>query len=700
MTTFIFGFFVAVKTIIMWVNNHLDHYSKLMSNLVIVGVSCVLLVFITCQFAKHVLRWIQLMCHKYACKEKCRGYCLLIVGEWGSGKTTLYEDVFKDKKHIKDIKISCFSSNKVELINQLGQYNFFWKIFSLNGILSKLLENNWRTFMPKRRVVVFDDLERLHSGKNNYVDLIGIIDYLKVENKCDIILLANLSNIKNNILNIYMERIVDDICTPPVITEITNVHKFYGNSSELEAYETLGDGVYQTNDRRYYQIINNKKYKLNKQGNDELNFDCEEHEKLNKWFDNYLYPNILMDRDKHKKYSIAYCTQVLERFKEYNIDHVKLNAVTENCYYELMKKNDFSKFENIRVIKSVMYRLNYDIEKLESCNNITTNDNIGRKILVSIIMDVVYNYVVARILFYTNYNLFVKALKYPYVQEDVINNSNEYRKDLEKELEKKSLKLDYFYGYKGIHSFFESKLTEVAVKGEYEKRAFGSLNLLNAEKQWKSVPNSEIDEVKDYILSKTSNLLCYLKHMYCIQSIDIYYYMMLAIVAKKYKKNEIVDEIIKKISLDINGHHTSVQNFYDKYVEKKSGLNDDDRLNTSLNTFTLWFPDEDIDMIMKDGAQHLYSKLGHVVYFVYQGSDDDFCNKKIIDNPEFVRSAEGIYYVERSGNYFQIINGTPNRLSLKVDSETLPQYDNYWHIADSECDKIFKNYKSRSCQLS
>ena len=52
-------------------------------------------------------------------------------------------------------------------------------------------------------------------------------------------------------------------------------------------------------------------------------------------------------------------------------------------------------------------------------------------------------------------------------------------------------------------------------------------------------------------------------------------------------------------------------------------------------------------------------------------------NKKIIDNPEFVRSAEGIYYVERSGNYFQIINGTPNRLSLKVDSETLPQYDNY-----------------------
>ena len=215
MTSFISGFLVSVVIGIIWFNVGLEHCSTVIKNWLTVSVGCVLLAFIIYQGVKSLWIYIKLAHRKYTYKTDQRdGYCLLIVGEWGSGKTTLYEDVFKNKKHIDDIHISCFSANKAELISQLGQESFLWKLCSLNGILSKLLENNWRKFMPTRRVVVFDDLERLHSGEHNYVDLIGVIDYLKVENKCDIILLASCSNIKYNVFTMYMERIVDEICTP------------------------------------------------------------------------------------------------------------------------------------------------------------------------------------------------------------------------------------------------------------------------------------------------------------------------------------------------------------------------------------------------------------------------------------------------------------------------------------------------------
>ena len=68
------------------------------SNLMLFGVECLILAFIIPQGYKSLDIWLERRYPKYDCKAKCSGYCLLIVGEWGSGKTTLYEDVFKNKK--------------------------------------------------------------------------------------------------------------------------------------------------------------------------------------------------------------------------------------------------------------------------------------------------------------------------------------------------------------------------------------------------------------------------------------------------------------------------------------------------------------------------------------------------------------------------------------------------------------------------
>ncbi len=659
MVAFISGFLVIVAIITMCFKN-LTYYSEVIEQLVTVGIGCLLLAFVIYQSVKHSLIWIKLICHRYACKEKVGGYCLLIEGEWGSGKTTLYEDVFRDKKHIKDIKISCFSANKAELINQLGQESFLWKVLSLNGTLSKLLENNWRAFMPKRRVVVFDDLERLHSGENNYVDLIGIIDYLKTSNKCDIILLASFSDIKNEVFLMYMERIVDDVCMPPVIAGTNYLYKLDLCSCKFEKNEDeiLSDGVYQTEDKSYYQLINNKKNKLilKQQCSDDVKmfFDnvryqknAIEHHKLNDWFDSYLYPNVFVDKDKHKKYSIAYYGQMLERFKfGICVDSDRWSKVTMDCYCKLMKEYKFSKFKNIRVIRNVMSRLNDDVTKIEASNGINEDDIIGKEILISILANVVYDYVRARVLFYIDYNLFTEARKYPYDQKGNIHtNETEYHKNLEARLGNKFPEQSYFYVHGvEIHNFFESKLAKIAVKGEYEKRAFGSLNAIlsdhigllykksetterpdkdyqnkslypwdDSEEATQRINNflrtSKINEVRAYILGRAENLLTYLRQMGDIQISDINYYMMLAIVAKENERIDIANVIIEKISLHV-GHLTAVDNLHKKYVLQEQVIEGD----FNLNIFILWFlkdgitPDS-IKTLMNDGVTYLHEKV-------------------------------------------------------------------------------------------
>lgn len=133
--------------------------------------------------------------------------CVLLDGPWGSGKTTYYKNHIKPYFNSEPIYISCFSATRDQLITQLIIANPIFNLLSLHGVLSGLIKNSWQSFMPRNKIIVFDDLERLHSDERNYVDLIAIISYLIVENRCMILLICNKIELRSIIFNSYLEKI-------------------------------------------------------------------------------------------------------------------------------------------------------------------------------------------------------------------------------------------------------------------------------------------------------------------------------------------------------------------------------------------------------------------------------------------------------------------------------------------------------------
>ena len=148
--------------------------------------------------------------------------CVLLDGAWGIGKTYYYEKLIKPNLEKKPIYITCFSATKNELITRLITSSAVFSILSLNGVLVNLMLNNWQSFMPKKQIIIFDDIERLHrESGTSYEDIMAVIDYLKKYN--NILLIANISEIssigtsnQSNIFNLYLERVVDEkILIPP-----------------------------------------------------------------------------------------------------------------------------------------------------------------------------------------------------------------------------------------------------------------------------------------------------------------------------------------------------------------------------------------------------------------------------------------------------------------------------------------------------
>lgn len=144
--------------------------------------------------------------------------CVLLDGEWGIGKTHFYKHNIMPELDKSPIYISCFSATKDELTTRLIMSSAFYSALSLNGLLIKLMLNNWQSFTPKGKIIVFDDIERLHgSSSEPYEDIMAIIDHLKNYNS--ILLIANISEIKNgqpeNIFNRYLEKIVDNTIIVP-----------------------------------------------------------------------------------------------------------------------------------------------------------------------------------------------------------------------------------------------------------------------------------------------------------------------------------------------------------------------------------------------------------------------------------------------------------------------------------------------------
>lgn len=205
--------FILLFIISSWLSNiDLKIIKDFFESMITILASILLLIFICWQIVNSINK--KLKYKKRFCLLNDNWQCLLIDGVWGSGKTTHYETYYKYIDAKPNIYISCFSASRSELIAQIIQQQFCYNLLTLNGLLAKLMESNWQIFMPKGRVIVFDDLERLHTNEDNYLDLIGIIDYLKITNECKIILIADISKTQQ-IFNTYMERVVDEFLIIP-----------------------------------------------------------------------------------------------------------------------------------------------------------------------------------------------------------------------------------------------------------------------------------------------------------------------------------------------------------------------------------------------------------------------------------------------------------------------------------------------------
>ncbi|MBY0379907.1 MAG: hypothetical protein K2P99_05845 [Burkholderiales bacterium] len=220
---------------------------------------CILIITVGGFFIHNSLKYtFNIVSHwrKHKLKNNINYECLLISGAWGLGKTRYYEDNYQDNGALPDIYISCFSATKNDLLARIINQNWLWKILLLNGILVKLFENNWQQFMPKNRTIVLDDPDRLHSADENYLDIIGIIDFLKLNKKCKIILIADTSKIPQ-ILNVYLERIVDEVAIwqPCEIKDLLNDSNYTNFTKQMANYLTYYPGEHLSNRRIVKNIL-------------------------------------------------------------------------------------------------------------------------------------------------------------------------------------------------------------------------------------------------------------------------------------------------------------------------------------------------------------------------------------------------------------------------------------------------------------
>lgn len=358
MKIFSLGFILAFIASALVQHVNIVMIKEFFESMIITTPLILLLIFVCWQSIKS--GYLYFTHEKRFCLLDNKWQCLLIDGAWGSGKTTHYEKYYQYIDNKSNIYISCFSASRSELIAQIIQQRLFYKLLTLNGILAKFMESNWQIFMPKNRVMVFDDLERLHANQDNYLDLIGVIDYLKNKMKCKIILICNMSELKEPIFNSYMERIVDETEFPTLMSKNEFRDNLIKEPNELT--KKLLDRLYQdyASDKiNNLRIIKNIMPKVAKKlDTDYLRFNEDEQvlnssyskiiESINKYYLFYIDNALFKECSNMNNGKILYNHTQDDRDKYYADLQAKLNPF--NLKYEDFKCSEYRNFRDIQKI--------------------------------------------------------------------------------------------------------------------------------------------------------------------------------------------------------------------------------------------------------------------------------------------------------------------------------------------------------------
>ena len=159
--------------------------------------------------------------------------CVMLDSPWGTGKTYYYDNKIK-KKLNSPIYISCFSYTILELLTEIAIKNsFIIRAISFNGLFFNFMKNNWSLLIPKNRIIVLDDLERLHQNDENILDIISLIDRL-LKNNNKILLIGHLDKILKNskIASEYLEKVVDNFIPFDKSSFLNSVLKEFFNKNQ------------------------------------------------------------------------------------------------------------------------------------------------------------------------------------------------------------------------------------------------------------------------------------------------------------------------------------------------------------------------------------------------------------------------------------------------------------------------------------
>lgn len=204
-----------------------------------------------------------------------KGFVIAINGEWGIGKTEFWKRFIADKyrteylhqrssekqiylpkpyAYVSLFGVDSLQTLKMQIATSLGKYSedkghtgFNKKInktlltlkdsrfsfWGLNITSPKFFEEIIFS-QVKNAIICIDDFERL-SGSLKTKDIMGLINFLKVENRCQIVLIMHDDQLKDEEYKGYKEKVFDEILViPSVLPLLEEMH--YENERHKEIF--------------------------------------------------------------------------------------------------------------------------------------------------------------------------------------------------------------------------------------------------------------------------------------------------------------------------------------------------------------------------------------------------------------------------------------------------------------------------------